>query len=134
MKGCYALVISLERDEDIDVGSLGVIRFSKGYYLYIGSAMNGIEGRVRRHLRMDKTIHWHIDYLLKSAEIMNVYYKVGHKGLECSLAGACSQISHPVPGFGSSDCSCCGHLFFGNKKEFTECMQTNGMKRFHRKI
>ena len=122
LKGAYALLISLDRDEEILVGSLGTIHFPKGHYLYIGSAMNGIEGRVRRHFKKTKKIHWHIDYLLKDAEITKVYYKVGLKGLECSIAKQCKKRFLAIPRFGSSDCACTGHLFFGDKDELVQCV------------
>jgi Uri superfamily endonuclease len=128
LKGTYALLISLERDEEIRVGSLGTIHFPRGYYLYIGSAMNGIEGRVRRHLGKMKKIHWHIDYLLKNDEITNVYYQEGEKGLECSIAKDFQERFLAIPRFGSSDCTCTGHLFFGDKDELIECILKNNMK------
>lgn len=132
MKGSYALLISLDGDEDIQVGSLGVIRFSRGFYLYIGSAMNGIEGRVSRHLRKDKKIHWHIDYLLQKAEILEIYYLEGKKRWECSLARACEERFLVVPRFGSSGCGCGGHLFYGKRKELIDCIRTYGLKTFRR--
>ena len=129
MKGSYALLISHDKDEEIRVGSLGTIHFPKGHYLYIGSAMNGIEGRVRRHLGKIKKIHWHIDYLLKNADVINVDYKVGLKGLECSLARYFRKRFLAIPRFGSSDCACKGHLFFGGKDELEHCVINNKMKK-----
>ncbi len=128
LKGAYALQINLDRNEEIRVGSLGILQFPRGHYLYIGSAMNGIEGRVKRHLRKTKKNHWHIDYLLNNAEVIKVYYKEGKKGLECSLAWQCRQEFLPIPKFGSSDCACTGHLFFGDKDELVQCMNNNKMK------
>jgi Uri superfamily endonuclease len=87
LKGAYTLVINLDSDTEIDVGSLGSILFPRGSYLYIGSAINGIEGRVTRHLRKTKKIHWHIDYLLKKAEITNLYYKEGERGWNAPWPG-----------------------------------------------
>jgi Uri superfamily endonuclease len=65
LKGSYVLLIELEQDSNIKVGALGKIHFSKGHYVYVGSAMNGIEGRVRRHLRDEKKTRWHVDYFLE---------------------------------------------------------------------
>ena len=63
MKGSYALVIRLNRTEQLTVGRLGEFDFPAGCYLYFGSALNGLESRVSRHLRRDKKLHWHVDYL-----------------------------------------------------------------------
>ncbi|HDO19110.1 MAG TPA: DUF123 domain-containing protein, partial [Thermoplasmatales archaeon] len=49
MKGSYAIVMRLDREQNIEVGSLGEIRFRRGYYLYVGSALNGLENRIKRH-------------------------------------------------------------------------------------
>ena len=128
LKGAYALLISHDKDEEIRVGSLGSIHFPKGHYLYIGSAMNGIEGRVRRHLRREKKVHWHIDYLLSYANIATVYFLEGQKGMECSLARQCKKGFLAIPRFGSSDCTCKGHLFYGDKDELVQCAINNKMK------
>jgi Uri superfamily endonuclease len=128
LKGAYALLINLDKDEEIKVGSLGTIHFPAGFYLYIGSAMNGIEGRVKRHLRKSKKIHWHIDYLLKNARITKTFYRAGSKGLECSLARQIGNRFLAIPRFGSSDCSCSGHLFFGGKEDLIQLLLKNNMK------
>jgi sugar fermentation stimulation protein A len=62
MGGVYILLIALPREETIPVGKLGPIRFPEGFYAYVGSAMNGLESRVTRHLRRKNigtlTIFW----------------------------------------------------------------------------
>ena len=68
IKGSYLLIIKLQDDKKILVGKLGKIAFKKGYYVYVGSAMNGLEQRLQRHLRSQKKFHWHIDYLLNQAK------------------------------------------------------------------
>jgi len=42
MKGSYILLIKLDEDKDIQIGKLGNISFKKGYYAYVGSALNGL--------------------------------------------------------------------------------------------
>ena len=74
MKGCYILLIKLEKDKIIKIGKFVNRLFKKGFYVYIGSALNGLENRINRHLRNNKKIHWHIDYLFQCAEIIDVYY------------------------------------------------------------
>jgi hypothetical protein len=34
--------------------------------VYTGSAKRGLDARIERHIRHDKALHWHIDYLLTS--------------------------------------------------------------------
>ena len=79
MKGTYCLIISLKKNEKLDIGHLHQdYKFKKGYYVYIGSAMNSLVARINRHLSDDKKMHWHIDYLLKneSSEIRDVLFNV----------------------------------------------------------
>lgn len=115
--GVYHLVLRLPRETRIRVGRLGLQTFGAGYYVYTGSAMNGLEARVARHQRRRKRLRWHIDYLLQKAEMAAVELMPTRRRLECarnrvvlSLPGA----SIPVAGFGSSDCRCRSHLvYFG---------------------
>jgi Uri superfamily endonuclease len=51
MKGSYILLLELTKSQNITVGRLGILLFLKGVYAYVGSALNGIEARVKRHLR-----------------------------------------------------------------------------------
>jgi Uri superfamily endonuclease len=119
MKGTYCLLIQVQREEDIEVGALGVCRFEPGMYAYVGSALSGIEQRVSRHRRSSKRRRWHIDYLLDRGEVLaTVVVPTGVKSTECSVANAllaCGEAKPVVPGFGSSDCGCPSHLmYFGD--------------------
>lgn len=111
MKGIYVLVLEVEKDVEVEVGSLGKLIFEKGIYLYIGSAQNNLERRIKRHLSKDKKFHWHIDYLLASREvkIVEVLYRELSKEWECKIAK--SITGEPVSKFGASDCDCISHLF-----------------------
>ena len=114
MKGSYILGIEVSGSIEIEVGALGEINFEEGTYVYVGSAQNGIEQRVSRHLREDKKLHWHIDYLLnhKNVEVERVYYReTEEKEEECRIAERISEFSKPVKNFGCSDCDCQSHLF-----------------------
>jgi Uri superfamily endonuclease len=128
LKGSYALLLELKEDRNIKVGALGRIHFPKGYYVYVGSAMNGIEGRVRRHLRSDKKMHWHIDYLLKKSKIKEVFHLGSRGRLECNIAKKFESQCEVVPKFGSSDCMCKGHLFYGSKKMLEDCVLDLGLE------
>lgn len=113
--GTYILVIELEHDAHIQVASLGVIRFRAGSYLYVGSALGGLEARLARHLRQEKRLHWHIDYLLQWGRIREVWYHSGPEHLECAWAGTLARAEGVSPfasPFGASDCGCHAHLFY----------------------
>lgn len=120
MKGIYTLIINLNKDSKIRIGSLGAIPFKKGTYIYVGSAQKGIEQRVKRHLKKQKKKHWHIDYLLDHANIKNVLVKEGPKSLECLIAKKLLGFSIPIKGFGCSDCNCKSHLFKIKKNDISK--------------
>ena len=42
MKGSYVLLVGLPEEQTIAVGGLRDVRFLRGYYAYVGSAMGGI--------------------------------------------------------------------------------------------
>ncbi len=117
--GTYALVIFLPRAQTIRVGALGAFRFPRGYYLYIGSALNGLSARVARHLRRrDKKRFWHIDYLLEHARVVDVWTHAGAARLECRWARAALSLPNArviAPRFGASDCRCATHLVYLGK-------------------
>ncbi|NOQ37998.1 DUF123 domain-containing protein, partial [archaeon] len=66
MKGVYVLIVKVDKDIQEKIGALGKIRFCRGTYAYVGSAQNGLEKRIARHLSKKKSLFWHIDYLLNS--------------------------------------------------------------------
>ena len=114
-KGLYLLVLRLKKREEISVGKLANTTFWPGIYLYVGRARSGLAGRIRRHVRKEKKLFWHIDYFLQSAKIEDIWIKdndfdecqVAH-AIENQLEGSFS----PLKKFGSSDCRCSSHLIF----------------------
>lgn len=124
--GTYVIEFKLARGRNIQVGALGKIEFSSGSYYYIGSALNGLKNRIRRHLLKRKKRHWHIDYLLAHAEIEKIYIAPGNsKKNECETAEQFSKREHfqPVPRFGSSDCRCPSHLYYNLPHEYPSGQQ-----------
>ena len=121
MKGTYCLIISMKKSEKLNIGHLHQdYKFKKGYYVYIGSAMNSLVARINRHLSDDKKMHWHIDYLLKSehSEIRDVLFNISDEKIECDLASAIAENGDPIPKFGCSDCNCNSHLiYFKGKRD-----------------
>ena len=112
MKGSYILLIKLPTEQTIRIGGLNVVQFSRGYYAYVGSAMGGFKSRLNRHLKGNKRLHWHIDYLLQKASISGIILGETNDRAECAVAQALSRHFDSIPGFGSSDCKCRSHLFF----------------------
>lgn len=111
-RGSYLLILNLKRHRKIDVGKLGKVRFRKGFYIYVGSAMANLSKRMERHRRLRKQRHWHIDELRARAEFHSILAIRSSERLECEVARGVSQIAEwSVPGFGSTDCSCETHLF-----------------------
>ena len=113
-RGIYTLIIKLSNNKEIKIGWLGTFVFPKGYYVYTGSAQNGLEKRIDRHLSSEKKLYWHIDYLLYYAKVIKVVRYVGRKD-ECklnSVTGQCAGATQIVKKFGSSDCNCVTHLYY----------------------
>ena len=111
--GAYMLIMFLDKDRKIKIGVNGPIKFKKGFYIYVGSAMKNLRQRIERHLSDDKKIHWHIDYFLKYAKIVDVIAFETSERIECKLAKNIEkQADATLIGFGSSDCKCAGHLFY----------------------
>lgn len=116
-KGTYCIVIEVKKDSDIKIGARGVLHFRKGYYVYVGSALNSLSKRILRHISSDKKKHWHADYLLlnKNVEIREVIYTYCTRKIECKVA--CEILKNSVEYielFGCSDCNCVSHLYYFN--------------------
>ncbi|MCE5215228.1 MAG: GIY-YIG nuclease family protein [Methanobacterium sp.] len=117
LKGTYCLLFELDETSSIRIGSLGIVEFKKGYYAYIGSALNSLKGRLDRHLREDKKLYWHVDYFLahKNTKIVTIIYALNDDRFECELADKIADQGKSILNFGCSDCKCDSHLFFFNE-------------------
>jgi Uri superfamily endonuclease len=106
----YQLLIDVARPLSIRVGRLGVFDFPAGRYVYTGSAKRNFEARIARHLRTEKTLRWHIDYLLAAPGVRVTAVQRSPRD-ECALNAATSG-RVIVAGFGASDCraGCGSHL------------------------
>ncbi len=114
--GTYILCARLNADAELEVGALGRQGFPAGYYLYVGSALAGLRNRLGRHLRPEKRIRWHIDYLLAAASLERILCCVANERLECRWAEKlldCGRWTAAAARFGASDCRCYTHLFWG---------------------
>jgi Uri superfamily endonuclease len=106
----YQLLIDVARPLRCTIGSLGVFDVAAGRYLYTGSARRNLEARIARHLRQNKTMRWHIDYLLKSPGVRVLEVTRSRRG-ECALNQS-ARGAIAIAGFGASDCraGCRAHL------------------------
>jgi len=112
--GTYVLLLYLRKGRQIEVGHLGAIFFSRGWYAYVGSAYGpgGLAARLGRHQREIKKLRWHIDYLRTRAEPRWVWFNCSATPLEHTwAAGLLKQGAFAINGFGCSDCRCPSHLF-----------------------
>ena len=157
--GTYALLLKLDRQERLTVGRLGTFDFPAGYYLYVGSALGpgGLRTRLARYWRGSKgpsepeaqraspptvslsnaeqasqKFHWHIDYLLQRARLVEVWGVFSTERLECQWGQVASGLPGarvPVRGFGSSDCRCSAHLIYFSirptRKKFEQALRRN---------
>lgn len=130
MRGAYVLIIDLIENVSFQLKSIGELSFEKGTWIYVGSAMGlgstSLENRIRRHFRSEKTIHWHIDHLLKSnSKIRAVIWSESTTPVECNIAKSMAQMENIDPGpkgFGASDCKqkCWTHLYHSKVKSGLE--------------
>jgi sugar fermentation stimulation protein A len=124
VKGAYVLVINLTEKRNLRIGSLGSVSFPAGFYAYTGSSMTNLEKRVQRHLRKRKKIRWHIDFLLREAEVVQAILFPSDDKEECDINRQVFDINVGTviaKGFGSSDCSCETHLaYFGENQPHLE--------------
>jgi len=95
-------------------------RIVQGDCIYIGSAKGCLETRLKRDLRKEKRIFWHIDYLLENQKAKILQIWIIDKKMECQT----TEVFYQDPtteiikkGFGSSECKCVTHLFYIKNKE-----------------
>jgi Uri superfamily endonuclease len=119
--GTYALILFCSRNEQVQIGKLGLLRLRQGFYVYVGSALGpgGVRARVAHHQKVSQRPHWHIDYLRPHTRLDRIWYS--HHGVHrehqwARLIHALRGASVPAAGFGSSDCHCKTHLFFFTRR------------------
>ncbi len=122
-KGTYVLIASVSQMKRIEVGQLGNFDIVPGYYTYVGSAFGsgGLRARLSHHLESIGAPHWHIDFLLRVAQPVEVWYSTASRKLEhhwADLLDKASQFRIPIPRFGSSDYhrSRASHLFYSKRR------------------
>ena len=113
-KGSYILFFKTEEKKFITIGKLGKITIKPGIYVYIGSAFGpgGLRARIGRHLKKSKKVRWHIDYIRKELDIIDIYFSTRSEKLECIWAQEILNSGAGVllKNLGSSDCKCMSHF------------------------
>jgi len=125
--GTYLLIVELTKPIDVIVTSGKTFTLEKGYYGYVGSALNCLKKRIDRHLSRNKKLHWHIDYLLQIATVQSVIYVESNERIECLIAQDLREKNEYVREFGCNDCRCASHLYFSDD---VQAMINNAMAAF----
>ena len=131
--GIYTLLLFLSKQVTLTIGKLGKQRFPMGYYTYTGSALgkgaSSLKHRICRHLRKEKRMFWHIDYLLadENVSVEAVIVAETNENMECKTNQHMKTIMGakvPVKGFGASDCrkNCKSHLLYFPEIENADCL------------
>ena len=115
--GVYMLLLEVTRDVTVNVGSLGTLRFEKGFYIYVGSARGpgGLRARLARHVKGPSRIRWHVDYLTSRSDVRVVAVAVSETTLDAEEALSSEMLKREcikpqIKGFGSSDKRSATHL------------------------
>jgi Uri superfamily endonuclease len=91
--------------------------------------------RIAHHLESPAAPHWHIDYLLRVAEPVEVWWTTASQKLErhwAELFENARQFRAPIPRFGASDYhrSRSSHLFFAKRRPAFEWFRRQIIARF----
>jgi len=107
--GTYLLLFRVTTATHINIGRLGHLRLTPGVYVYVGSARGpgGLSARIRRHLRREKRLHWHIDYITQQLSPTAILFTTHPHVTECGWVHTLLPLpgtETPLPGLGNSDC------------------------------
>lgn len=125
LAGSYVLLFHCSKTQKTEVGSLGLLTLTPGYYMYIGSAFGpgGVAARIKHHRQIALRPHWHLDYLRPHLQLLEIWYTYDRQIREHQWAAQLATLrgaQQPFPGFGASDCHCPTHLLqFGFKPSFS---------------
>jgi len=129
--GLYFLLIRLQESYELKIAGKEV-NVPRGYYIYTGSAQKNLASRIERHCRKEKKKHWHIDYLLEFAEVIDVKILPNvPREKEDVYAEKWLALADfvPVRKFGASDSTAESHLTgFYTKKKIIQSELWNKLK------
>jgi len=101
--GSYLLFINVPKNIEVNSKRSRWI-IEPGLYVYIGSAMATLTGRVKRHLTEKKKKHWHIDFLTSKSRIILAILLPSKSKKEEEISRFVNRFGTPISGFGSTDC------------------------------
>ncbi len=108
--GTYALLFRVTESHRIRVGRRGELHLTPGWYVYVGSARGpgGLRARLRRHMKREKSLHWHIDYITQHITPHQIVYTLGTTAMECRWVQGLLSVpgtTVPLPNLGNGDCT-----------------------------
>lgn len=114
--GTYIIVFKVNDYINLIINKKEFI-INKGYIIYIGSAGNGLNNRLKRHLIKYKKLKWHIDYITinKQVEPSLIFYKEGQYGIniEDKLSNLFYLKFKKLDNLGATD-SKMPHMYYSN--------------------
>ena len=128
----YVLFILNNRSISLHIGRGLFCIFPEGIYIYIGSGKKNLKKRVLRHFSDKKKLHWHIDYFLVSAKIIDVYVGQREEKELVSIILKEKTLNIPCKGFGATDSPYPSHLFLiEDKEEIEGFLSSLGFKKYN---
>lgn len=137
-RSSYSIILRLNSNKKLEVGSLGTIFLVKGFYVYNGSAYGtgGLASRIKHHVKKRKKLHWHIDYLTSDNEckiLRVIAFKKRNLERKVSLEMLREREFVGIPKFGSTDDKIARtHLFLISAKSEKEALEK--VKKVYKKI
>ncbi|MCD6196655.1 MAG: GIY-YIG nuclease family protein [Staphylothermus sp.] len=131
LPGYYLLIFRIYKKLTIITRGNKVFSLNPGIYVYIGSAYGpgGLRSRIIRHLRRNKKVFWHVDYLTTNKYVELVGFVIititSNKtiDLENLLSKKIQKHLEPILGFGCSDKrKDKSHLYYC-MKNFPDCLR-----------
>lgn len=137
--GTYALVLQAPARRKVMIGrtgTLGRMELLPGYYVYLGSALKNLRGRLKHHLTPVDRLNakWQVDFLRPVTTLEEIWYTESSFPWECPWAECMSalpdaQIPSPRK-FGASKCEgkCETHLPYFAEKPSLEAFRAKVRK------
>ncbi|MCD6300537.1 MAG: GIY-YIG nuclease family protein [Staphylothermus sp.] len=130
LPGEYLLILKVHKEMMIRTHGKRKFSLDPGIYVYIGSAhgLGGLRSRIIRHMRKNKKIFWHIDYLTTSnyVKIIGLVTIISfNKNVDFESMISKHMLSRfkPILGFGCSDKKRDkSHLYYCGKN-LSECLK-----------
>lgn len=117
--GAYAVIFYLPEDNKIIIPKFGEILLRHGYYVYSGSGKKNLIPRIKRHIRKNKKLKWHIDYfsVLENVKPKKIFLFDNKNECEINKLFKDSGGEVVVDKFGASDCKnkCKTHFLYFKK-------------------